>query len=91
MTINIMNCFNDKIGVDIGELDEIERISILVLSGDEILRVTKKDGSMIEEDSDKHNRIMDFYDGDYTIFDSLKGKNRIEEWEKRKDANEWVM
>ena len=91
MTINIMNCFDDKIGVDIGELDEIERISILVLSGDEILRVTKKDGSRIEEDSDRHNRTMSFYDGDYTIFDSLKGENRIEEWEKRKDANEWVM
>lgn len=91
MTIQIMNCFDDKIAVDIGELNEISEISILVLSGDEILKVLKKDGSTIEEDSDRHNRMMDFYDGEYRIYDSYKGINRIDEWAKRKDSNDWVM
>ena len=91
MTIQIMNCCDDKIDVDIGELSEISEISVLVLSGDEILKVLKKDGSMFEEDSDRHDRIMSFYDGEYRIYDSDKGINRIDEWVKREDSNEWVM
>lgn len=91
MTIQIMNCYDDKIDVDIGELSEISEISVLVLSGDEILKVWKKDGSTFEEDSDRHDRQNSFYDGEYRIYDSEKGINKIDEWVKRKDSNEWVM
>ena len=79
MTIQIMNCYDDKIDVDIGELNDISEISILVLSGDEILKVWKKDGSTIEEDSDRHSRSMSIYDGEYRIYDSEKGINKIDE------------
>jgi hypothetical protein len=51
----------------------------------------KKDGSWIKEDSDRHNRCISFYDGEYTIYDSETGKNDIEKWMNRKDSNEWVM
>ena len=91
MKLKIMNCYEDEIEVDIGELDNISEIQIRVLSGDEILRVTKKDGTTIEEDSDRHCRVMDFFDGEYTIYDQAKGTNRIKEWEKRQDSNEWIM
>ena len=91
MKLEIMNCFMDKIVVEIGELEDIDRIDVLVLSGDEILKVTKKDGAYIEEDSDRHNRCMSFYDGEYTIYDQRRGIDRIKEWEKRKDPNDWVM
>jgi len=91
MILQIMNCYNDKIDVDIGELDEIREISILVLSGDEILKVNKKDGTYLSEDTDRHGRCISFYDGEYRIFDSDTGENRIEEWNKRKNANDWVM
>jgi len=91
MTIQIMNCCDDKIDVDIGELSEISEISVLVLSGDEILKVWKKDGSTLKEDSDRHGRHISFYDGEYRIYDSEKGINKIDEWVKRKDSNEWVM
>ena len=91
MKLKIMNCYEDEIEVDIGELDNIAEIQIRVLSGDEILIATKKDGTTIEEDSDRHFRTMSFFDGEYTIYDSAKGINRIEEWRKRQDSNEWVM
>jgi len=91
MTLKIMNCFGDVIDVDIGKLDDVLRISVLVLSGDEILKVLKRDGSQIEEDSDRHERSLNFYDGEYTIYDPSLGVNKIEEWNKREDSNEWVM
>lgn len=91
MTLKIMNCYDDVIDVDIGKLDDVLRISVLVLSGDEILKVLKRDGSQIEEDSDRHERSVNFYDGEYTIYDPSLGVNKIEEWNKRKNSNEWVM
>ena len=91
MTLQIMNCYDDKIDVDIGELEEIRTISITVLSGDEILKATKKNGENISEDSDRHARCISFFDGEYTIFDSDTGVNLIEEWKNRKDSNDWIM
>ena len=91
MKLQIMNCYDEKTDVDIGELSEILSISILVLSGDEILKVLKKDGSWNEVDSDTHGRCINFYDGEYTIYDSVSNTNKIEEWAKRKDSNDWVM
>lgn len=89
MTLQIMNCYDDKIDVDIGELDDILTISVTVISGDEILHVLKKNGEEIKEDSDRHFRTIDFYDGQYTIYNSSIGLNKIEAWEKRKDSNDW--
>ncbi len=86
MTLQIMNYCNDKIDVDVGELDDISTISILVLSGDEIITVKKKNGSMIEEDSDRHLRTVNFYDGEYIIYDPSNGVNVLDEWAKRKNS-----
>ena len=91
MILQIMNCYDDKIDVDIGELEDILSISITVLSGDEILHVVKKDGESFEEDSDRHVRSISFFDGEYTIFDSDTGVNRINEWKNRKGSNDWIM
>ena len=91
MTLQIMNAYDDRIDVDIGELDDALRISVIVVSGDEILKVRKRDGSLIEEDSDRHNRCMNFFDGEYTIYDPPAGINKIDEWKKRKNSNEWIL
>ena len=91
MTLQIMNAYDDRIDVDIGELDDVIRISVLVMSGDEILKVQKRKGRLIEEDSDRHDRCMNFYDGEYTIYDSTVGVNKIDEWKKRKNSNEWIL
>ena len=90
MKLQIMNCYGDKISVDIGKLKDILSISVTVLSGDEVLHVVKKNGEMIEEDSDRHGRSLSYYDGQYTIYNSAIGLNIIKEWRKRKDSNDWV-
>ena len=91
MKLKIMNCFNDKIDVDIGKLKDILSISVTVLSGDEVLNVVKKNGETIEEDSDRHNRCISFYDGQYTIYNSSIGLDKIKAWRKRKNSNDWIM
>ena len=90
MILQIMNCYDDKINVNVGKLADILRISVKVLSGDEILQVVKKDGEILEEDSDRHGRTIDFYDGQYTIYDPSIGLNKIRAWRKRKDSNDWI-
>ena len=91
MKLTIMNCYDDKINVDVGKLADILSISITVLSGDEVLHVVKKNGETIEEDSDRHGRCISFHDGQYTIYNSSIGLNKIKAWRKRKDSNDWVM
>ena len=91
MKLQIMNCYDDKIDVDIGELEDVLSISITVLSGDEVLHVVKKNGETIDEDSDRHMRHIFFYDGAYTIYNSSIGLNKIKAWQKRKDSNDWIM
>ena len=89
--MQIMNCYDDRITVDIGKLEDILRISVTVLSGDEVLHVVKKNGETIVEDSDRHGRSISFYDGEYTIYDSPIKLNKIKEWRKRKSSNDWIM
>ena len=91
MKLQIMNCYDDKIDVDIGKLKDILSITVIVLSGDEVLHVVKKNGETIEEDSDRHGRCISFYDGQYTIYNSSTGLNKIKAWRKRKDSNAWIM
>ena len=90
MILQIMNCYEDRIDVDVGDLEDILEISVMVLSGDEVLQVTKKNGDYLEEDSDRHYRTMNFYDGRYTIFNSTLGINKIDEWKQRSDSDDWV-
>ena len=89
MKLQIMNCYKDRIDVDVGELEDILDISILVLSGDEIIKVTKKNGEYMEEDSDRHGRSTNYFDSVYSIFNSALGTNKIEEWGKRKSSCDW--
>ena len=91
MTLQIMNCYDDRIDVDVGDLENILDITVLVLSGDEILKVTKNNGEYLEEDSDRHGRMMDFHDAEYTIYNPGLGINKIDVWEKREDSSDWVF
>lgn len=91
MILQIMNCYDEKINVNVGELADILMISVKVLSGDEILQIVKKNGKILEIDSDRHGRLIDFYDGEYTIYNPSIGLNKISAWRKRKDSNDWIM
>ena len=91
MKLQIMNCYEDRIDVNVGDLEDILDITVLVLSGDEILKITKKNGEYMEEDSDRHSRCLNFHDAEYTVFNSTLGINKIEAWGKRKTSNDWVF
>lgn len=49
---------------------EIQTIEVTVLSGDEVVEVTFKDGSVEEYDS-SDSRLMDFYDGSYEVAEDM--------------------
>lgn len=57
------------------EVDDIKRIDITVLSGDETVDVVLKDNSVFDFDASK-TRTMTFYDGFYAV----EGKENIEKW-----------
>ena len=64
--------------VDLDNLEDILRMEILVLTGDEILTVTHKDGTTKCYDSSNCRRT-NYYDGEYVLFDAESGINLIDE------------
>ena len=75
---------------EIGELEDIVSIEIMILSGDELACVTYKDRTVSWFDSSE-DRFTDYYDGGYTIYDIADGTNIIDAWKERKDSydNNW--
>lgn len=74
-----------KTNIDLDKLDEIQRIEIRVITGDEICKIQYKDGK--EEFFDSSNsRLTDYYDYEYTLYDALTNKNLIEKFLKRKSS-----
>ena len=69
MTIEILDYKNRKKEVDVGELKDIRKMTVDVVTGDEILNVTYKDGSEKRFDSSE-NRYKNFYDGDYELYNT---------------------
>lgn len=65
------------------EIDDIKRIDVTVLSGDETVDVVFKDGSIYDFDA-SDTRIMTFNDGFYTLTD----KEDIEKWLNFKPTEE---
>ena len=53
---------------------EIQTIYVTVLTGDEVVEVTFKDGSIEEYDS-SDSRLIDYYDGSYEVAEDM-----IEKW-----------
>ena len=80
-------CNEFHTGVDLENLDDILRIDIEVLSGDEIARIIYKNGDMKEFDSNKE-RTMDFEDNEYCIYQEGV-KNEIDDWLKRGNSYDY--
>lgn len=78
-----------KTGVDLNNLDDVLRIDIRVISGDEIARITYKNGEVKTFDGTTEPRYADFNDGEYCIY-QIGVKNRIDKWLKRKSSEEWT-
>lgn len=81
-TITIMDYNNVKKKVKIDNFDNVVRLEIEVMSGDEILRVLYKDYSVEKYDS-SNSRLMDFNDAFYCIYDITKNINHLDKWKKR--------
>ncbi len=75
------DCKEFNTGIDLDDLDDILRIDIEVVSGDEIARIIYKNGDMKEFDSN-NERMMDFEDNEYCIYQAGV-KNEIDDWLKR--------
>ena len=77
MKIKILDYKNRETEVGIGELEDIEKIHVEVGTGDEILNVTYKDGTVRRFDS-SNDRTRYFYDGWYEVYNKEKGINILE-------------
>ena len=94
MVIEIMNYRGDKKKVDVGELENIEEMDILILTGDEILTIYYDDGDIKKFDS-SDDRLRDYYDWEYTLYDKEiedKEQNYLfqDNWINRKSSYHYV-
>ena len=67
---------------DIGSIEDIIRIEIEVVTGDEVATVVYDDYSIKYFDS-AHDRIADYYHGSYEIYNFQTGLNLLESWKDR--------
>lgn len=74
MIINIVDYKDERIKVDIGDIENIDYIQVEVLSGDEVITVWYKDGEYKDLDSSQC-RLKDYYDGEYEV-----PSEQIEKW-----------
>ena len=77
MTLTIYDYNNNAVELEIpaNTVDEIELIDITVLSGDETGKVILKNGDTIHFYA-SDNRLIDSYDGHY----SVRGSKKIKQW-----------
>lgn len=81
----LMDYARNKIVTDFDldeNLDKILRIDIEVITGDEVATIIFKDGIKVIYDS-ATDRISDFYDGGYCLFNSEQDINLIDLFNKR--------
>ena len=80
--IEIMEFDDEKHKIELDNFEDIIRITVEVITGDEILHILRKDYS------DEHYecsdcRLCDFNDGSYVIYDTIQNIDVIEQWSKR--------
>lgn len=76
--------FSDKVidtAIDLDAMEDIKKINVSIISGDEVLYVEYMDGRLETIDSCPSGRIYGFFDGSYTLFDRETGYSHItKEW-----------
>lgn len=93
-TIKIMNYQNKKANIKIEDFENVVKLRIEVVSGDEILYVLYKDYSERRYDSADLldiNRIMDYHDDLYTIYDKTRNIDFIKNWNKRTNSYDYEL
>ena len=84
--IKIMDYSGRKTTVKIIDFDNVVKMTVEVISGDEILKVLFKNYETEQYDSCSFGRTMDFVDDEYCIYDTTKGINHLLKWSKRKSS-----
>ena len=69
MLIKILDYKNSVTEVDVGDIKDIRSMVVDVVTGDEILKVTYKDGTFKTFDS-SNDRTRNFYDGNYELYNT---------------------
>lgn len=90
MILQLMDWEHNKRDFDIGDLEDIVDMTVSVVSGDEVLTVIRMDGSKDRYDSGT-NRIIPYYDGEYTIYHAFSDLNILDEWAKRKSPYDYFL
>lgn len=89
MELRLMDYAGRSKTFEIGDIEEIARITITVISGDEIATVIYKGYSSKEFDS-SNSRMADFYDDEYDIYDVTSGLNLLDDPEfKNRKTSYW--
>ena len=70
MTLKLLDWSGQQAIVDIGELKDIKRIIMTVISGDEKLLVQYKDDREdLEADAGEYKKFVNYFDGRYKVYD----------------------
>ena len=80
MNVKLLDYAGCSVIVDVGDIEFIERMVIKVITGDEILTVTYKDGMEYEYDS-SDCRNLDFFDDEYEIYNVETGVTEFDNGE----------
>lgn len=70
--------------IDLDNLDDVNELTVTVLSGDEILDILYTNNESDQIDSCPE-RSLNFFDGAYIIYSKRKGIDRLDEFLSRKD------
>lgn len=85
-TVKCMNYEDELFDTGI-RFDDVDRLFVTVITGDEIISVMLNDGTVKEFDSailGNNLRLMDYYDDQYVV-----SKPEFEAWSKRKTTYDW--
>lgn len=76
MVIELMDYQSKKVTFDIGNIEDIVKIVIEVLTGDEVATVLYRNYNIKKFDS-SYERMTDYYDYEYIVYDAINGINLL--------------
>lgn len=93
-TITLMDYAGKKTEFSIPNFEDVLTIVIQIVTGDEIAMVIYDDGTIDEFDS-SGDRLNNYFDGEYTVYNKVKGINFLDDpkFLEREDSyfNPWRM
>ena len=89
MELTLLDYAGKKKTFDIGNLEDIVRIRIRIITGDEIAFVVYKNDEIKRFTS--NCAIYDFYDGEYDAYSITSGRNLLDNpvWTNRETSYSW--